>query len=135
MIAERDHPELQLVGDHAYWVSGLTLRGGTEGRIDAISRATGFRDPASTALPVGTGSLGGGNLGPLAFTRQGRTWSAAEPGPAEDRLELTATGIATATIAVRRAGLTCDAKVDITSDGPIAVRLAGCGGRTVEGGA
>jgi predicted esterase len=137
----RNHKELGLVGDHAYWVSGLTARdpstsgAGTDpgGQIDVVSHGDGAVDPASTSLPPGIGTLGGGNLGPLVYTQLGQTWTALPPGPASDALTVTATNIATATIDPKRAGVTCAARVDITSDGPITVTLAGCN-RTVTGG-
>ncbi|MDX6665715.1 MAG: hypothetical protein QOG68_1921, partial [Solirubrobacteraceae bacterium] len=129
----RDHPELQLVADHAYWVSALKLRDATSrGQIDAISHGAGGGEPVSTPLPSGTGTLTGGNMGALTFVRSGRTWTTT-PGPVADRLEITATNLSAATIDVKRASLTCNAKVDITSDGPIDVTLAGCN-RVVKGG-
>ena len=136
----RNKPALEMVGDHAYWVSGLTLRdpskngpgGEPIGQIDAVSHALGTLEPASVQLPPGNGNLSGGNLGPLVYNRVGRTWSATESAPA-DALKITATNIATATIDPKRAKLTCAAKVDITSDGPITVTLAGCD-KTIKGG-
>jgi hypothetical protein len=44
---------------------------------------------------------------------------------------VTATNIAEATIHPERAGLTCNAEVNVTTDGPTAIHLAGCG-RTVQ---
>jgi hypothetical protein len=44
-----------------------------------------------------------------------------------------ATNIATATIDVSRAHVGCNANVNVTSDGPIAVTLAGCN-RTIQAG-
>jgi hypothetical protein len=136
----RNKPELQMVGDHAYWVSGLTLRdpakngpgGEPIGEIDAISHGRGVSEPASAAMPFATGTLSGGNMGDLSYTVQGRTWSQPPPGPASDGIDVTATNLATATIDVKRAGLTCDAKVNVKTDGPIAVTLAGCPGKTIK---
>ncbi|MCW2967072.1 MAG: putative penicillin acylase [Solirubrobacteraceae bacterium] len=137
----RNHKELGMVGDHAYWISGLTARdastsaAGTDpgGSIDVVSHASGAGEPVSTSMPPGSGTLAGGNLGPLVFTRTGKTWAMPPAGAAADTLTVSATNIATATIDPKRAGVTCAAKVDITSDGPLAVTLAGCN-RTVTGG-
>lgn len=137
----RNKPGLRMVGDHAYWVSGLTLRdpgksgpgGEPIGTIDVVSRASGASEPVSVSSPPATGTLSGGNLGPLTYTRTARTWTQAPAGAPQDRLTVTAANLATATIDVKRAGVSCGAQVDITSDGPIAVTLLGCD-RTVAGG-
>jgi hypothetical protein len=140
--AARNHRNLGLVGDHAYWVSRLRLRssvpvrpgGDPKGEIDVISRGFGVADPpASPATIVGAGTLTGGYLFPLRYTRQYRTWGRAPRAPRRDELDVRATNLAAATIDVRRARVSCAARVKIRSDGPIAVHLAGCG-RTVSGG-
>jgi len=128
----RSRPELSLVGDHAYWVSGLKLRAGAAtGQIDARSRAFGLGDPPVSPTERGTGTLEGGKLGNLLFERRGRTWGDAPAAPAADRVDIRATGLTEATINVRRARLSCAADVRIESDGPLTVTLAGCD-RTVR---
>lgn len=137
----RNKPGLRMVGDHAYWVSGLQLRdpakngpgGEPTGTIDVLSHAKGFVDPQSATEPLGAGTLPGGNLGPLLYTRTARTWTQSPAGAPQDALTLKATNLKTATVDPKRAGVTCAAKVDIASDGPIAVTLAGCD-RVVSGG-
>ncbi|HYY21924.1 MAG TPA: hypothetical protein VE780_08595, partial [Thermoleophilaceae bacterium] len=140
--AARTHRNLRLVGDHAYWVSGLRLRrpapvrpgGDPEGEIDVISRGFGVADPpASPATLVGAGTLTGGYLGPVRYTRQYRTWGRARRVRRRDELDVTATNLAGATIDVRRARVSCAARVRFRSDGPIAVDLAGCR-RAITGG-
>lgn len=130
----RNHPELGVVGDHAYWVGGLKLRAGAElGRIDARSHASGLGDPAATATS-GSGTLAGGKLGDLLYTSQGTTWGEAPAAEQADRLDIEASGLTAARINMRRAGLTCGADVRVTStDGPLTVTLGGCQGRTVSG--
>jgi hypothetical protein len=123
----RNHPELHLVGDHAYWVSGLKLSEGAEhGQIDVFSYGFGRGDPEVGETERGSGTLEGGNLGSLIYTTQLRRWGKPPAQDEENRLVVTATGIASAAIDVRRARVGCDAEVEIESDGPMAVRLRGC---------
>jgi hypothetical protein len=63
----------------------------------------------------------------------GRDWGPAPSIPKRDLLEITATNLSAATIDMERAGLSCEAEVEIDSDGPIRVRLAGCD-RTLRAG-
>jgi len=131
----RDRPSLGLVADHAYWVFGLTLRstqhtsytGDPEGEIDVFSHGFGQTDPVQDPLSVGTGTLAGGNLGPLLYARTSRAWGAAVRAPALDVLDITASNIATASIAVARARVDCHVVLDIHTDGPITVTLPACG--------
>jgi hypothetical protein len=137
----RDRPSLGIVGDHAYWVSGLKLRsnshtatnGDPEGQIDAVSHGFGVGDPTPSSLALGLGQLTGGNLGTLQFARTARTWSSVPSALSSDSLDITATNIASAAIDVKRAHLDCQATVHVTSDGPITVALTGCG-RTITAG-
>jgi predicted esterase len=130
----RNHPELGVVGDHAYWVSGLKVRAaGKAGTIDAVSRGFGTADTPASATQVGAGTLPGGNFGTIPYRRQYKTWGPVPPAPVANQLDVTATNVSAATVDPARARLTCDAKVDVTTDGPIAVTLAGCN-RTVRAG-
>jgi len=70
--------------------------------------------------------LPGGNLGTLAFTSQLRTWGPAPPLARADRIDLTARNISEVTINPKRAGVSCNVDLRVTSDGPVTVRLAGC---------
>lgn len=130
----RFSPQYGVIGNHAYWVSGLTVRqSGSEGEIDAISHGFGVGDPTPSGVQNGTGTLTGGNLGPIQYLSQAQTWGATPSTATSDTIDITATNIATAQIDMQRARLDCNAKVNITSDGPIAVTLAGCN-RVVHGG-
>jgi hypothetical protein len=131
---ERNHRKLDLVGNHAYWVLGIKVRGGaTEGQVDAFSRGFGVRDPKPSPTQNGTGMLEGGHLGTLVYQLQKRAWGKAKAETPSDRLDVNATGVSSMRIDVRRAKLDCDAKVDVQTDGPVAVKLAGCH-RTVHAG-
>ena len=138
----RNHAKLGVVGDHAYWVSGLTARDPSQngagsdpgGQLDAFSHGFGASDSVATPTQAGAGQLTGGNLGTIQFTSRAKTWAPPTPGPRGDSIDLTATNISKASIAVKRAGVDCSVKLNITSDGPIDVSLPGCG-RTVHAGA
>jgi hypothetical protein len=136
----RDRPSLGIVGDHAYWVSGLTLRsqahtssnGHPEGQIDVFSHGFGTSDPTPSGTQPGVGTLTGGNMGSLAFASLTETWSPTPPAPPHDTLDINATNIATASIDVSRAHVDCGVVLNITN-GPITVDVSGCG-RTVRTG-
>ena len=130
----RNHANLGLVGDHAYWVSGIKVRSASsDGQIDAASKGFGVGDPLASPMQVGVGQLTGGNLGTLNFTRQFRTWGATPPALKLNEIDVNATNVSAAAIDVSRAHVACNALVKITSDGPITITLPGCG-RTVSGG-
>ncbi len=130
---DRNHPELGVNGDHAYWVSGLVRRdpGGPAGQIDALSRGFGAADPVPGATQAGTGTLAGGNLGPIEFTRRVKEWGPAPPAPRANAIDVRATNIGRASIDVGRAAVDCGVTVNVVSDGPIDIALAGCD-RTVH---
>ena len=130
---DRDFPDLHLVGDHAYWLSGLELRDGAgQGQIDAVSHGFGVGDPEPGETERGTGTLEGGNLGSLIYTLQKKAWGKVPAQPVANKVEIDATGIESAVLNVKRARVDCDAEIAISSDGPFSVELAGCD-RTVTG--
>jgi len=113
--------------DHAYWVSGLTIRtAGSTGKIDAFSHAAGVGDPPALPVALSAGTLNGGSHGPLPYTRRTLAWGPAPVQAKADRIDVTATNLATATIEPRRAGVSCRAQIGVTSDGPFELTLAGC---------
>jgi predicted esterase len=128
-----DRPHLGVVADHAYWLSDVRTRGSGQGTVDALSHAFGAGDPVATPTAIGAGTLGDGNLGTLAFTRQYKTWGPALPRLAANRIDLTAQNVGEVTINVKRARVACDVDLRVTSDGPLTVKLAGCK-RTVQAG-
>lgn len=135
----RNHPELGLVGDHAYWVSGIKLRdpersgasGEPTGQIDALSRGFGAADPVPSTTQLGTGQLTGGNLGTIEFTSRVKRWGPPAAAPRANAIDVTATNISRATIHVARASVDCKVTLHIASDGPIDIALPGCN-RTVH---
>ena len=123
----RDADKYQVVANHAYWVSGLTVRtAGSEGEIDAISHGFGLADPTASGVTDGAGTLTGGNLGPIQYVSEAQTWGPTPSAPKSDAIDITATNLATASIDVTRADVDCNVALHITSDGPLTVTLPGC---------
>jgi hypothetical protein len=125
----RDAPNLGVVGDHAYWVSGLRLRSGSssEGQIDAFSHGFGVGDPVPSGVHDALGTLSGGNMGDLHYGSFTQTWGGAPSASRTDTIDISATSIASASIDVRRAHVDCHVALHAVSiDGPLTVSLAGC---------
>jgi hypothetical protein len=126
-----DFPAVGTQAGHAYWLSGVTLRGGSGaaplGTVDVRSEGFGVGDPAPGATQHGAGALTGGTLPAIAFTSQSRAWGPAPKAPVEDRLDIAAQNVGAVTVDPARAHVDCAATLAISSDGPLTVRLAGCG--------
>ena len=116
--------------NHAYWLSGITLRNpGSAGKIDVRSLARGQGDPPVEPLKIGYHVLYGGSHGPIPYQERTIAWGAPPAQPKADTLVIDATNVSAVTIAASRAGVSCRAKLAITSDGPLHVTFTGCGGR------
>ena len=129
-----DFTDVDDVANHAYWISGLTLRStasGALGEIDARSEAFGTADPAVNAATTTPGVLTGGYHGPMPYIQTQETWAAPAAAATADRLDVTTTNIATATIDAVRAKLDCSATLQLDSDGPITITIPECG-RTIQ---
>jgi hypothetical protein len=114
------------VGDHAYWLSGLTVRDPRKaktGTIDARSEAFGVGDPKPTGVSQSGGTLDGGAHGPMPYVRREQDWGPAPAIAKADRLVVTATNVGAATVDARRAGLSCAPRLDLRSDGPLNLRM------------
>ena len=129
-----DHADLGFVADHAYWLSGAqhaTARARARSTRSRTASAPATRSPPPTQF--GAGTLGGGNLGTLAFTRQYKTWGPAPPiahgrphrPHGDERLARSRS-----TRSARASS--CNVDLRVTSDGPLTVNLTGCK-RTVAG--
>jgi pimeloyl-ACP methyl ester carboxylesterase len=131
---EMSQPEVGLTADHAYWLSGLQVRDRTleapTGSVDAFSHGLGVADPARSATDTGEGLYPGTSY-PYLYQR--KPAGQAVTAPKQDRLRLEVVNLQAVTVDPRRAGLTCSANVEVISDGPVTVSLAGCG-RTVTAG-
>jgi hypothetical protein len=126
-----DFPDVGTVADHAYWLSDLRLRDGSGdaplGTIDARSEGFGKGDPPPQSTQNGAGVLTGGNNVAMPYVEKSKSWGTAPAEPVADVLHLDAENIAAVTVNLARAGLDCDADLDVTTDGPLIVHLAGCG--------
>jgi Putative esterase len=125
-----DFPAVGTAAGHAYWVSGITLRdsSGTAplGTIDVRSEGFGLGDPTPSPTTTGSGTLTGGTIPSISYTSQSRTWGPAPATPVADVLDINATNISAITVDVARAHVDCNVTLNITSNGPLAVKLQGC---------
>ncbi len=126
-----DFPGAGTVADHAYWLSGLKLRDGSGeaplGEVDARSAAFGWGDPKPKPTQHTEGVLTGGNFAAMPYTEQSRDWGKRPHAKRGDILHLDVENLSRAVVHVHRARLSCHPKLDVTTDGPVTVKLAGCG--------
>jgi hypothetical protein len=127
-----DYSRLGVVSDHAYWLSGLRLRGpganggAALGTIDALSHGFGVADPSPSATQHGADKLTGGTLPAIAYARQFKTWGPTPGAARADRLDLTAQSLAAVTVDAPRAHVDCNVRLNVKTDGPLQVFLGGC---------
>jgi hypothetical protein len=127
-----DFPADGTSAGHAYWVYGVALRdsSGTAplGRIDVRSHGFGVGDPVPAATQSGAGVLTGGQIPAIPYTSQSKSWGPAPSEPSDNSLDITATNVAAVTIDAKRAKVKCNARLNVTTDGPLTVTLADCKG-------
>jgi Prolyl oligopeptidase family len=123
--ASANQPQLGLGADHAYWLSDIRLRDreSTLGTIDVFSHGFGMSDPPVLERETGTGAMPSG----LIYTFQARQWDVPATQTPANRLDIEAENVRSVTINPWRAKVDCDADMRVTTDGPLAVKLAGCG--------
>ena len=128
-----DFGGLGTAAGHAYWVSRVRVRdaaaNGGVGVVDVRSEGFGTGDAPPSGTSTGTSFLDGGVLANLPFAWRKQTWGAAPAAPTANRLVIDARNVSSITIDRRRARVSCRAKIALTSDGPVKVRLAGCKSR------
>jgi len=128
----RSVSKYELVADHAYWLSDLTLRsptdsaGKAEAEVDAFSHGFGVGNPTASSEQLGSGTLSGGYMGPIQYLSFSKTWGPAPSAPVKDEIDITATNLATASINVARAHVNCHVTLNVTTDGPLTITLPGC---------
>jgi hypothetical protein len=138
-----DDPGAGLVGNRAYWVSGIETRDQALGTIDVTSggfgvgpaavpgKATENESIASDGIYLGTGFDHADQRPALAanlYTREYRHLGPQPAQPVADTLRITARNIRSIVIDVQRARVACGVKLDVQTDGPFSVTLLGCGG-------
>jgi hypothetical protein len=140
-----DDPESGgIIGNKAYWLSGIETRDRALGTIDVTSGGFGLdarpvpeRTAVTESVPSDGVTLGSGYHQPdrrhtvdsNPYLREYRHTIGTEPsGPVSDTLVITARNIEALTIDPQRAKVTCDARLDVQTDGPVTVHLLGCGG-------
>jgi hypothetical protein len=114
------------VADHAYWLSGTTVRDPKKspvGTVDARSAAFGVGDGKPTGVKQGGGTLNGGSHGPMPYVERSQDWEKPPATPAADRLDVVATNVAGATVDAARARLSCAPLLNVKSDGPLDLRI------------
>jgi dienelactone hydrolase len=125
-----DFAKRKTVANHAYWLSGLKLRDSQGaaplGRVDAVSHGFGVTDPEPGPTQTGAGTLPPGNLGSFAYTERRKEWGPPGSESRSDQLTIDAENLRSITVAPKRAKLDCHAKLGVTTDGPVTVKLAGC---------
>jgi hypothetical protein len=120
----RDSQRAMAIADHAYWLSGLRVRGQGHGTIDARSQALGTGDPPVVKGQPTAGVLTGGTR-PLAYTRRSQSWGPAPAAPRANALNLDLENVGAARVTGDRARLSGDEplRVRIESDGDGSLRL------------
>ena len=123
-----DTPDAGLVHNKSFWVSGLEVRDNSKpvskGTIDAVSHGFGLADP-DTQLETPTAGVDHVETA-NAYWQVERTWADPKPVARQDLLVIKATNIKSVTIDPKAAHLTCHAKIQVHSDGPLTVTLLGC---------
>lgn len=114
------------VADHAYWLAQIVPRGPGTASADALSQAFGLATAAVAPQSVGAGVLGGGAY-ELAYDVRAQAFVAPVTAPVVDALTLHLTNVASLTIDVQRARVSCQVHLTGTADHPVRITLAGCG--------
>lgn len=120
-----------VVADHAYWLSALRPRRKGDATVDVVSEAFGLGTPKVLPVVSGAGVLTGGEIPALAYYSRTQSWGPTPRTQKRNVLVITATNLATMTVDVARARVTCGVRLVVHTDGPLTVTLAGCG-RTVR---
>ena len=141
--SDMDQPEFGLNTDHAYWLSGVTLRDLNHrlpstpdqraqtppyGIVDAVSHGMGVGDPVPNPVvkSSGTYNFGVADYPWQKYNAQNVTVSAAPSTPKSDSIDVKTENVASLTIDPKHAGLDCKATINLHSDGPVQVHLLGC---------
>jgi hypothetical protein len=138
-----DDPGAGLVGNRAYWLSGIETRDRALGTIDVVSAGFGSGPAQRTEKETENLSIGSDgiylstgfdqpdrrpSLPENLYTREHRHVGSGPAQTPTDALTITAKNIGSLVIDAQRAKVSCNAKLDVTTDGPLTITLLGCGG-------
>jgi hypothetical protein len=113
--------------NHAYWLARLAGRdSGSAATVDVLSHGFGIGDPEVLPPAFSADTLDGGSHGSLPYTRRNIEWGPPKAIPKADQLDVNATNLRTVTINAERAQVSCNPKVNLTSDGQTEVVVDGC---------
>lgn len=128
--ATMNEPKVGLEVGHAYWVSNVTLRNdGAQplGLVDVFSHGQGRGDPVANPTVKGQAVYTPDPALPWPnYTFERVDWGAAPSTRMEDVLDVKTRNVSALTIDPGRAKVSCRAKINVDSDGPLAVTLLGC---------
>jgi hypothetical protein len=123
-------PLVSVRADHAYWLSSMAVRNPSvspRGTVDVRSEGFCSGDAPASATQFGAG------VAATPYAREYRTWGDAPTAPCADVLDITATNVSSIVIDAQRARIDCNARINLSSDGPVTIELLGaspspCGG-------
>ena len=118
-----------VVADHAYWLSELTVRdpdASPTGSIEVHSHGFGVAPATARDRAPGAGVLEGGQNQAMPYVSRGVERIPGEEAAVADKLTISAANVAHVTVDTARARVSCDVKVEVESDGPLEVELTGC---------
>lgn len=125
-----NQPEFGIEANHAYWISGMTIRDPAKyyGKVDAITHGLGEGDPTPNPTQKTTGAdyASGQTISYSTYERWIKTLTPGQPVPARNEVDVTATNVSRLVIDGVRAKLDCAAKINLVSDGPTEVIINGC---------
>jgi len=128
-VVDPREDSLDVIADHAYWLSELEVRdpdGAPTGSIEVHSHGFGVAPSTAHDRDPGAGVLTGGQNQAMPYVTRGVERIAGGEEAVADVLTITATNVAHVAIDVERARVSCDVELDVTSDGPLEVELSGC---------
>ncbi|MCW2570620.1 MAG: putative penicillin acylase [Frankiales bacterium] len=125
-----DFRQTSVVADHAYWLSGITVRDRQHdpaGAVEAHSLGFGAPDPTVVDRSTTPGLLTGGYHGPMAYVKTAQDWHQAGATATSDHLDLELRNVGAVEVDLTRARLDCHATVSVHTDGPTRVSFPQCG--------
>jgi MYXO-CTERM domain-containing protein len=118
-----DFSGVGVVANKAYWLSGLTVRDPSKTRGNLDVRSEGF---CSGDAPASATQFGA-DVAATPYTREYKTWGDAPAAPCADTLDITAGNVSRIVVDAQRARIDCNVKINLSSDGPVDVRIVNAG--------